>query len=257
MFTHGCFHIYIRTTLFISGMITRCFTHPLDTCKAKMQVAHNVSISDVSSTKSTTLNQASINNTHQQQSVSNMRASSTRSLWQTLRQTYMHEGTRGLYSGFGITFFGSAPANCIYLTSYEFGKKRLSDISLFSDKPFLVGLCAGMMSEILSCVLWVPIDIVKERLQVQHEIPAHIQTTRYSGNVDAFKTILKVRFVLFCVHSINLLSIVFMFVFIGRRSSNKTDVRIVPSFHLSACFAFEIKSCYGHSFFTMTHLIRF
>ena len=34
-------------------------------------------------------------------------------------QTVRSEGFRGLYRGLGVAFMGSAPAACLYFTSYE------------------------------------------------------------------------------------------------------------------------------------------
>lgn len=62
---------------------------------------------------------------------------------------------------------GSAPATCLYLTSYEMSKDALHSIELFRSSPSLMYLGAGMAAEALSCVLWVPIDVIKERMQVQ------------------------------------------------------------------------------------------
>jgi hypothetical protein len=48
-------------------------------------------------------------------------------------------------------------------------------------------LTAGFAAEAFSCVLWVPIDVVKERLQVQSALPqGHI---RYRSSFDALRTI--------------------------------------------------------------------
>ena len=48
-------------------------------------------------------------------------------------------------------------------------------------------LTAGFAAEAFSCVLWVPIDVVKERLQGQSALPqGHI---RYRSSFDALRTI--------------------------------------------------------------------
>ncbi|KAG7398935.1 hypothetical protein PHYBOEH_010040 [Phytophthora boehmeriae] len=62
---------------------------------------------------------------------------------------------------------GSAPATCLYLTSYEVSKDALLSVESFKSSPSLLYLGAGMSAEALSCILWVPIDVIKERMQVQ------------------------------------------------------------------------------------------
>mmetsp|Transcript_2136 Transcript_2136/g.4097 ORF Transcript_2136/g.4097 Transcript_2136/m.4097 type:complete len:201 (+) Transcript_2136:373-975(+) len=54
------------------------------------------------------------------------------------------------------------------------------------DYPSICHFCSGFMAETVSCVLWVPIDVVKERLQVQSDL-----NTQYRGNLDAVRTIWK------------------------------------------------------------------
>ncbi|KAF1773409.1 Mitochondrial carrier domain [Phytophthora cactorum] len=60
---------------------------------------------------------------------------------------------------------GSAPATCLYMTSYEVSKDALMGVESFRGNPSLLYLGAGMTAEALSCVLWVPIDVIKERMQ--------------------------------------------------------------------------------------------
>ncbi len=73
-----------------------------------------------------------------------------------------------------MSALGSAPGVCLYITSYEAVKGVLlnlprssSPMVQFRDQPFLTDFCAGFSAEIVSCLIWVPIDVLKERLQVQ------------------------------------------------------------------------------------------
>ena len=43
------------------------------------------------------------------------------------RTIHYQEGTRGLYKGFGVTMVGYIPAEMIYYTVYEFGKRFMKD----------------------------------------------------------------------------------------------------------------------------------
>lgn len=44
---------------------------------------------------------------------------------------------------------------------------------------------AGMVAEAISCVLWVPIDVLKERMQVQSDL----KTFNYKNSFDAIRQI--------------------------------------------------------------------
>lgn len=53
-----------------------------------------------------------------------------------------------------------------------------------------MGLCyfiSGLMAETVSCLFWLPIDVVKERMQVQRELGLY----RYKNGLDAVTTIIK------------------------------------------------------------------
>jgi hypothetical protein len=133
----------------MAGMLARVPCHPIDTAKAQMQ------------------------------------ASSTRiSLSTALKSTYKHGGIRGLYAGFGTAFFGSAPAACMYFTVYEAAKRAFNPVA---PGPFTRDICAGFTAEAVSCLLWLPIDVVKERLQVQRLTEGY--AGNYKGNLDALRTI--------------------------------------------------------------------
>lgn len=96
---------------------------------------------------------------------------------------------RGLYRGLGVSMVGSAPATCLYLTSYEVSKDSLQSVDVFRNSPSLSYLGAGMLAEAVSCVLWVPIDVVKERMQVQTKSTR--QPVYYRNTAHAMRTIMK------------------------------------------------------------------
>eukprot|EP00667_Euglena_gracilis_P016029 EG_transcript_16724 len=142
----------------VSGFAARIVCHPMDTCKARLQA---------SSTATAT--------------------TSYRGLLHVVRSTWAHEGLAGFYRGIGATLVGSAPGTCLYLTSYEEFKKYFSRHRLLSSHPVLGHLLAGLGAEAFSCVVWVPIDVVKERLQIQHSY----QGVNYHGSWDAIRTVMK------------------------------------------------------------------
>ena len=145
----------------LSGMLVRLPLHPIDTCKAKLQV--------------------------QRPSQSNSPQPFS-SVLSCLRYTYAREGVRGLYAGFPIAFVGSAPAACLYLTSYEVSKRWLHAVAGDSVWQPALHFTSGLLAETVSCVLWVPIDIVKERMQVQAVLPPN-SSLHYNSTIHAITTI--------------------------------------------------------------------
>ena len=51
----------------------------------------------------------------------------------------------------------------------------------------LINFMSGLGAETVSCILWLPIDVIKERLQVQNEI----KTYQYANAIDAISQITK------------------------------------------------------------------
>lgn len=78
-----------------------------------------------------------------------------------------------------------APATCLFFGAYETFK------SIYREKAGLkndmaINFLSGMSAEAVSCLLWLPIDIVKERQQVQSIIKVY----NYKNSVDAIRQIL-------------------------------------------------------------------
>ena len=142
----------------MSGVFARFICHPLDTCKARLQASSSTAVTAM-----------------------------YENVWHVLRQTWRQEGLAGFYRGIGVSLVGSAPATCLYLTSYEQSKDWLAQLGPFATYPTLCHLTAGLFAEALSCVLWVPIDVTKERLQIQNSY----QGSAYRGSWDAMRTVLK------------------------------------------------------------------
>lgn len=127
---------------------------------------------------------------------------SYRGIFSALRDIFRTEGLHGLYRGFGITALGSAPAGCLYYTTYEYSRNQLTD--LFGREPswsylnnnFGIHFVSGMVAETVSCVLWVPIDVIKERMQIQkyrqQAVPSgEKQLVYYRNGVDAMRKIVR------------------------------------------------------------------
>ena len=90
--------------------------------------------------------------------------------------------TLGLYKGFGFTMLGYIPSELIYYSTYEFNKRflkkeytklyklskeRLPELKTVEPAIYLV--CGGL-SEVFSASIWIPCDIIQQRLMTQGPI---------------------------------------------------------------------------------------
>ena len=142
---------------YITGCITRTLIHSIDTTKARLQVMKSkLSLSEFSKTGFT----------------------------RTLVNTYKQEGIRGLYRGLGISVLAGGPATALYFYTYDRSKNYLSSLTK-TQNSFWVLFTSGIIAEICSCVLWVPIDVIKERQQVM----TLLKTYHYSSSIDAIRQI--------------------------------------------------------------------
>lgn len=73
------------------------------------------------------------------------------------------EGLRGLFRGFGFVALGVAPANAAYFCGYELG-------GLLAP-PGYTDLARGLGAQLLGGVVYTPVDLIKERMQVQSMLP--------------------------------------------------------------------------------------
>ncbi|KAA0170807.1 hypothetical protein FNF27_06504 [Cafeteria roenbergensis] len=145
----------------LSGTLARLPTHPLDTLKARLQTLRAGSMA------------------------AGARPPSALELLRTIART---EGLRGLYRGLGVTLTLGPFASVLYFTGYE-GSRDALKRALPGAPAALSHLSAGLIAEALSCVLFVPVDVIKERMQVQGGRPAGAGTTYYTGTVHAITSI--------------------------------------------------------------------
>jgi len=153
-----------------ASIISRLVTHPLDTAKARLQ-SYNSSNSGVR----------------------------YKGTIDVLRRTAQTEGISALYGGFGAIVVGGTPGTMIYLCSYDICKDYLTKLSSDADESrwtlpdFSVHFLSGMLAETVACTVYVPVDVIKERCQVQQNISSPPSSTsfNYKGSVDALKQILK------------------------------------------------------------------
>lgn len=164
-----------------AGIISRVFTHPLDTVKARLQAPIP---GPTAAAKPYT------------------------GPFDVARRTIQTEGVRGLYRGFSAVIVGGTPGTMAYLCGYDFFKGRLSSYLGVSGsegnaggkaesgsafRQFFVHFVSGMLAETIVCVVYVPVDVVKERMQVQHGLPAGVADggIRYDGSYDALRKIMR------------------------------------------------------------------
>lgn len=153
-----------------AGMLARIPCHPMDTIKARLQV--------------------------QTEAAGGGRY---RNLLDAGRQIARAEGFRGLYRGFPITFWGSAPGTMLYLTTYDVAKGWSvplvsSHLGTGTSAEAVGQFTAGLIAEAVSCLFWVPIDVIKERMQIQ-SVPSSAvprgAPLGYTNTRSAIATIMK------------------------------------------------------------------
>ncbi|KAL4440759.1 hypothetical protein ABPG74_013740 [Tetrahymena malaccensis] len=157
---------YTLTASTLAGMTSRCFTHPLDTLKAKLQVeSSKFQITQIAKRKM---------------------------LQKITIDTFANEGIKGFFRGVGISVLGTGPAFALFMTSYEYSKKNFEKYDTLRNNEFLLYMSAGFSAEFISCLLWLPIDVIKERLQVQ----SNLKLYEYKNSIDAIKQISKAEGIL-------------------------------------------------------------
>ena len=152
-----------------AGILSRVLTHPLDTAKARLQAPPGA-----------------------------LPARPYRGPADALARTARAEGVRGLYRGFGAVMVGGTPGTVIYLCGYESIRGRMTREGESAASGW-AHLAAGMLAEAAACVIYVPVDVIKERLQVQHRrssAPGLAASgsdggVRYRGSYDALRKILR------------------------------------------------------------------
>ena len=86
-----------------------------------------------------------------------------------LGQPTVMSGIRSLYRGFGTVLIGGTPGTMLYLCSYEWMKQTMGAADHSNDSSFLVHFGGGMFAEAIACIIYVPVDVLKERLQVSND----------------------------------------------------------------------------------------
>ncbi|KAJ1444390.1 mitochondrial carrier domain-containing protein [Pelagophyceae sp. CCMP2097] len=132
----------LRWTLAYSAaasLLARVACHPMDTLKARLQAEGSKAL--------------------------------YRSTWGALQHAVRFESPAALYRGFGAVAVVGTPAGMLYLTSYEWFIK-VADRWQAQQAPgarlpdAAVHFAGGLFAEAVACSLFLPVDVVKERMQV-------------------------------------------------------------------------------------------
>lgn len=102
------------------------------------------------------------------------------------------EGIPGLYRGFGLIITGTIPSRMVFLTTLETTKAATLKLTEKLDVPetsaaAIANGLAGLVSSMASQTVFVPLDVVSQRLMVQGTPGA----TKYDGSIDAIRKILR------------------------------------------------------------------
>ena len=116
-----------------AGSFSRAIVHPLDTLRSRLMVS----------------------------SAKNL------GLLNAFNEVVQTDGFRGLYRGFAVSVVIQAPAVATYLTTYDYSKKKITERYSVSSNSPLLHLNCGLIAEFVSCIFWVPMEVIKQRAQVR------------------------------------------------------------------------------------------
>ncbi|GAB4859027.1 hypothetical protein Ancab_010495 [Ancistrocladus abbreviatus] len=107
-------------------------------------------------------------------------------------QILKKDGIHGVFRGFGTSAIGSLPGRALVLTSLEVSKDMMMKYTERFNMPESTRLgvangVAGMLSNLVSCVYYVPLDVVCQRLMVQG-LP---RTAVCNGPLDVVRKVMK------------------------------------------------------------------
>ena len=77
----------------------------------------------------------------------------------------MIEGRSALFSGVGIVLLAAIPSKSLFFMGYE-GVKSLGDKCKVKKLKPLYNFAAGMSSQVLSSLLYVPEEVIKSRMML-------------------------------------------------------------------------------------------
>jgi hypothetical protein len=136
-----------------AGLIADGIVHPIDTVRARLQVQHKKEL---------------YNGTID-----------------AFKKIAKNEGIKVFYKGFGIVASFTVPAHGLYFLGYEMFKKVVSPDVPLSEKGALTNFGAGIFADVLGALIWTPMDVVKQRLQVEGKVLG----SGYKNSFNGFKKV--------------------------------------------------------------------
>ncbi|KAH6830319.1 Mitochondrial substrate carrier family protein [Perilla frutescens var. hirtella] len=114
-----------------------------------------------------------------------------RSAFSVIKGLLKRDGIPGLYKGFGTVAIGTIPARILFLTALETTKvaafKMIEPLRLSqTTQAALANGVAGMIAATCSQAVFVPVDVVSQRLMVQ----GYSGHATYSGSLDVVRKII-------------------------------------------------------------------
>jgi solute carrier family 25 protein 44 len=115
-----------------------------------------------------------------------------RNAFSIARGLLRRDGIPGLYKGFGTVITGAVPARIIFLTALETTKigafKLVEPVKLSEPtKAAIANGLAGMTASLFSQAVFVPIDVISQKLMVQ----GYSGQANYNGGLDVARKIVK------------------------------------------------------------------
>lgn len=100
------------------------------------------------------------------------------------------EGVVGLYRGYLPALLGTIPGVSMYFVSFEMSKSFMD--GKFREhtsqmRSHLTNFACGFFAEAVSCVIWVPTDVIKERAQVLNKSNSNFGIMSEIIRKDGFK----------------------------------------------------------------------
>jgi len=138
----------------VAGGIADFTMHPVDTIRTRIQIQRTTSIGLYKNS------------------------------FDAFRSTVRLEGWSALYKGIGIVLAGTIPAHGLYFVGYELAKSTLQPNKKEEEKSPLVHFLAGVWADICGSLVWVPMDVIKQRMQAQKT-----SSGKYSGSLQSIVTV--------------------------------------------------------------------
>uniref|UniRef100_A0A914ULW5 Solute carrier family 25 member 44 n=1 Tax=Plectus sambesii TaxID=2011161 RepID=A0A914ULW5_9BILA len=109
-----------------------------------------------------------------------------RSTWHAFRSIAKHEGFRGLYKGFWVTF-PQIGTSLIYTTVYERLRTFLQTDMGYSSVPFISSM-AGGAAAMCSQVIFVPTDIIAQHMMIYNYADAFVGSNKSASVVHYMRS---------------------------------------------------------------------